>query len=459
MIRSTLVSHACLLIQTEKLNILTDPVFFDPHWENINVMCPKREINFVKFPKIDILYLSHRHQDHFDVRTLAFLLSSNILEPGFELIAPNDSILLKVLKALEYPKPRVSQDFETFRIEDVSFTPTPSLLEANFPEHGLIIYDGEVAVWNQVDTVVNPQIIQYKKKHHPPIDLMHARFLPLLEGNFTYHQALQLPYQEYSSFMKVVKAVGPRFIVPGSAGFRYSDDYGFLNQYSFPTSQEQYLVDMEAFCPEVERSGFIPGDVAEVKSDGVTVAYQSSDFVRTIVDDGHIIEFKPIMSVKPIINRVTDSTEIIDLKTEVVDFIENKMLDLFIYCKMSEVWQHWRTIYHLEVFGLNGSDIWTFDFGGEPRLIRGRTGKINVYEGIGLKEFHEFLQGETNWDFVGGSAQYRTFHNVYRVDNGIFESYPQEKKFPQPLMELFPEDDVMNLEKFLKEVRHWKGKA
>ena len=457
MIRTTLVSHACLLIQAKNLNIMTDPVFFDPHWEDINVMCPKREIDFAKFPKVDVLYLSHRHQDHFDVRTLAFLKRSDILVPDFELISPKDPILLEVLSALEYPLPRVAADFETFRIGDVFFTPTPSLIEADFPEHGLIIHDGEVTVWNQVDTVVSPPIIQYMKKHHPPIDLMHARFLPLLEGNFTHHQAIKLPYEEYSSFMKVVKAVGPRFIVPGSAGFRYSDDYRFLNQYSFPTSQEQYLIDMKAFCPEVERSGFFPGDVAEVRSEGVRIFPQDSDFVSTLVDDGYKIEFKPVMRVDPIKNRVDDPTEVEKIKTEVVSFIENKMLDRLMDCKISEVWRHWCAVYQLEVFGQSESDIWTFDFGGEPKVVKGRTGKINVYEGIGLVEFYEFLNGKSNWDFVGGSAQYRTFHNVYRVDNGFFESYPQEKKFPQPLMELFPEEHAMNLEKFMKEVRRWKN--
>ena len=438
---------------------MTDPVFFDPHWEDINVMCPKREIDFDKFPKVNILYLSHRHQDHFDVRTLAFLKKSQILIPDFILIAPNDPILLEVLKALEFPSPRVSADFESFRIKNVSLTPTPSLIEADFPEHGLIIHDGEVTIWNQVDTVVNPPIIQYMKQHYPPIDLMHARFLPLLEGNFTFHQALKLPFEEYSSFMKVVKAVEPRFIVPGSAGFRYKNDFEFLNRYSFPTSQEQYLTDMANFCPETERSGFYPGDVAEVRSDGVKVIRQKSDFVRTLEEDSFRIEFKPLMQVEPIQNRTPDPAEYRKQHKEVVGFIENKMVERLKDCKMLEVWERWRTVYQLELFGDDGSEIWTFDFGGEFKMHKGRTGKINLYEGIGCTEFYKLLHNQTNWDFIGVAAQYRTFHNVYLVDNGSFEPYPQENKFPQPLMELFPEDSVMTLEKYMKDVRKWKDKA
>ena len=151
MIRTTLISHACLLIQTKRLNIMTDPVFFDPHWEGINVMCPKREINFDKFPTIDVLYLSHRHQDHFDVRSLAFLKQSKILSSDCTLIAPNDPVITEVLKALGFSTPRISLDFELSRIKNICLTPTPSLIEADFPEHGLIVHDGEVTIWNQVD--------------------------------------------------------------------------------------------------------------------------------------------------------------------------------------------------------------------------------------------------------------------------------------------------------------------
>ena len=421
--------------------------------------CPKREIDFDKFPEVNVLYLSHRHQDHFDVRTLAFLKRSKILSPDFILIAPNDPVLLEVLKALEFPFPRVSADFESFRIKNVDFTPTPSLIEANFPEHGLIVYDGEVTIWNQVDTVVSPTIIQYMKENHPPIDLMHARFLPLLEGNFTFHQAMRLPFEEYSSFMKVVKAVGPRFIVPGSAGFRYCNEYGFLNRYSFPTCQKQYLVDMAAFCPEAGQSPFYPGDVAEVLSKGVKVKPQQSHFVQTLEEDSFRIEFKPLMQVEPILNRTADSVQYEKQYKEVVDFIENQMIERLQKCRFLEIWERWRAVYQLELFWANGSKIWTIDFGEELKIHKGSKGKINLYEGIGCTEFYELLHAQTNWDFIGVAAQYRTFHNVYRIENGSFESFSQENKFPQPLMELFPEDGAMTLGKYMKDVRKWKDKA
>ena len=174
-----------MLIQTKKTTILTDPVWFDYLWEEINVLCPSIDLNKDKIPPVDILNISHRHQDHFDVRTLSFLIKNkSILKPDVLVLVPKDDILIDVLNELEYKNIRVVHDFEPIEFNDVTLTPTPSLNEGdNFSEHGLLVHDGEVTIWNQVDTVVSPDIISYIHKLYEQIDFSHSRFLPLLEGN------------------------------------------------------------------------------------------------------------------------------------------------------------------------------------------------------------------------------------------------------------------------------------
>ncbi len=101
--------------------------------------------------------------------------------------------------------------------------------------------------------------------------------------------------------------------------------------------------------------------------------------------------------------------------------------------------------------------MWSLDFGApSPRLVSGTLKKINIYEGISASDLHGFIEKRANWDFVAVSGQYRTFNNVYRVEDGRFEFFPQEKKFPTPLMELFPTDREMDREKFMKDLRRWK---
>ncbi len=69
----TFVNHVTFLIQTEGLNILTDPVWSDrtsPVSFAGPVAIHKPGIDFDKLPKIDIVLISHNHYDHMDRVTI-----------------------------------------------------------------------------------------------------------------------------------------------------------------------------------------------------------------------------------------------------------------------------------------------------------------------------------------------------------------------------------------------------
>jgi L-ascorbate metabolism protein UlaG (beta-lactamase superfamily) len=76
-LRVTFVNHATVLIQTDSLNILTDPVWS----ERISPVAwfgPRRHrppgIRFEDLPPIDLVVLSHNHYDHMDLATLRRLV-------------------------------------------------------------------------------------------------------------------------------------------------------------------------------------------------------------------------------------------------------------------------------------------------------------------------------------------------------------------------------------------------
>lgn len=70
---ATWVGHATVLIQTQGLNILTDPVWSDVVGP-FNLVGPSRitrpGIRFQDLPKIDLVLVSHNHYDHMDLPTL-----------------------------------------------------------------------------------------------------------------------------------------------------------------------------------------------------------------------------------------------------------------------------------------------------------------------------------------------------------------------------------------------------
>lgn len=71
--RVTMVGHATLLVQTQGLNILTDPVWSERASPFASVG-PKRVrapgVRFDDLPKIDLVLVSHNHYDHLDLDTL-----------------------------------------------------------------------------------------------------------------------------------------------------------------------------------------------------------------------------------------------------------------------------------------------------------------------------------------------------------------------------------------------------
>ena len=460
---TTMISHACLVIESRGTTLLTDPIFFDYLWEECNVQCPSIDLDLAKLPKVDILNISHRHQDHFDIRTLAYLAGdAGILAPDAVVLAPRDEILLEVLEKLEFKNITVVEDFKALEIKGLTLTPTPSLNKQDyFPEHGLLVHDGEVTLWNQVDTIVSPDMIKYMHRLYGQLDFAHVRYLPLLEGNFSFHLPLELPMEEYDSFLKVAAATRPKFAVPGSAGFKYRDEFGFLNQYSFPTTQEQFLRDLADFCPEIKTSVFYPSDRAVITPGGVEMQKAASEFVKIRVNDGHKVEFKPVAEVPPIRTRTQDKAQHEKEWQAVVDFIENRFVDLLVEKKAVRSWVDWKVVYQLEVFGQDGSEIWCLDFAGEDAaIIKGRVGKINLYEGIACSELYSLIQSETSWDYVGINGQYRTFKNIYRIRMGEFEHWTRtDDEFLQPLTEVFPAGAEMDREKFMRDVERWKGKV
>jgi L-ascorbate metabolism protein UlaG (beta-lactamase superfamily) len=75
-LRVTFINHATVLIQTDGLNILTDPIWSE-RASPVTWAGPKRHrssgLRFEDLPLIDIVLISHNHYDHLDLKTLVKL--------------------------------------------------------------------------------------------------------------------------------------------------------------------------------------------------------------------------------------------------------------------------------------------------------------------------------------------------------------------------------------------------
>jgi L-ascorbate metabolism protein UlaG (beta-lactamase superfamily) len=90
----TWIGHATVLVQTQGLNILTDPVWSDvvspfPPVGPTRVRAPG--VRFEDLPKIDLVLISHNHYDHMDLPTLKRLWARD--RPAIVTSLGNDTIL------------------------------------------------------------------------------------------------------------------------------------------------------------------------------------------------------------------------------------------------------------------------------------------------------------------------------------------------------------------------------
>jgi len=90
---ATWIGHATVLLQTQGLNILTDPIYADR--AGPLGFGPKRTtapgVRFAELPKIDVVLVSHNHYDHMDLTTLKRLWDRD--RPMIVTSLGNDAIL------------------------------------------------------------------------------------------------------------------------------------------------------------------------------------------------------------------------------------------------------------------------------------------------------------------------------------------------------------------------------
>lgn len=95
MFKVTLISAACLIIETENTRILTDPWFTDGIYEGAWYKFPLVENPLEIIGNVDAIYISHLHPDHFDPDFLNSYFKKYGLKPLY-IPEYDNNILLKI---------------------------------------------------------------------------------------------------------------------------------------------------------------------------------------------------------------------------------------------------------------------------------------------------------------------------------------------------------------------------
>lgn len=419
----TLLGHASVLVEMADAICLMDPVLFDPFEEGAVTSCPKRSIFPDRLPRVDTLIISHRHPDHFDLRSLA------LVPRDADVIVPGDPLIAYALNALGFRRihpvapmaPILSERFELF--------PTRSEI-TTVREFGMVFKDSSGMFWNQVDSELSPATINAVRQRFARPDLLFAMYA---SQNFDYfdRRSIEFPYETHRQNLANVLRIDPHTVAPGAAGFRFCGAHAWLNPFLFPISRRHFAEDLERLGFRGAIAIMNPGDVFDIASGRVVHGPGASAIAVMDEDDSAAIEFDPTAPVPALSDPNPDSRSKDLLQRIICPFIEglagyarvgeDKVLDLY---------RRHRVTYTLVITFPDGEiKRHRFDFGPDAvRITSGTTAPGNVGHSIAASALVAWIEHTKSFFYV--RAYSRRYQAVYDV--AIAPDGPQLRRHMVP---------------------------
>jgi L-ascorbate metabolism protein UlaG (beta-lactamase superfamily) len=179
-LRSTLVNHSTVLLQDQRFNILTDPIWSE-RTSPLSWIGPRRHrkpgIAFENLPALDAVVISHNHYDHLDLPTLHRLACTQ----KATFIVP--SRVARLLTSNNIGPVHELDWGESFSFPGFTIHCVPALhFSARGPADrnktlwcGYVIETQERIVYFAADTAFGPHFAQIREKFGPP----HLALLPV----------------------------------------------------------------------------------------------------------------------------------------------------------------------------------------------------------------------------------------------------------------------------------------
>jgi len=282
-VRVTLIGHATLYVEAGEASFLVDPVLRDPFEGGAVSSWPERSVDLDALPAPDFVVISHRHPDHFDIRSLA------ILARDAAVLLPRDPLIAYALERLGFRKLQPLDPGRPLSFYETQVLPTRS--EEPVREVGLVFADSEGAIFDQVDTAVSRETAQDVRTRFA----LAAHFARYASQNFDYFErrAAEFPWQEHARNLETAAMLGAGLVVPGSAGFRFCGEHAWLNRFLFPVSRRAFLADLGRVSPGQRAEAMDPGDVLDMSHGEARIVRGASPFVRCLGGGDDELRFDP----------------------------------------------------------------------------------------------------------------------------------------------------------------------
>lgn len=449
-----MIGHASIFIETQDAKFMMDPVLWDPHQEGILDVCPQRDVIIDQIPDFDILIISHKHLDHFDIRSLAHLPRT------VEVIIPQDKLIEDSLRKLGYTKIYATDEFQELKI-GASTNLMTTRSENRVPEFGVLLQDDSGVFWNCVDTELSLNTIGLILRKYAQIDFLLATWQPMMECNYQYNKSLAFPYEHYGQLLYNISLIRPKAISPGANAFKYINDSAFLNQIVFPVTREKFCQDVQGICPDLEGQIFPlePGDSIEFDQSNYHHQTGGCSFVKRIRDDRNELDFYPVTIAGKPVDSNSQNYDVKLMGEAIEEAIANDLITFIQAARHSLFHEHfhWNIVYQLDIVFPDGIQQWFIDFSQEPLTAqKGRNPLANLFACITASALYGLLKQQNGWDYVDLGGYYRNFNKVYRVTPyGLFQPHTYQIPITDPLIHLYANEEIENMMRDV-EIEMWK---
>ena len=403
------LGHASWLADVGGTRILFDPQLGETHHDGIFRVHPHRTLH-AEALRPDIVVVTHRHPDHFDVPTLDRLAQ---LDPSVLLLTA-DPFIAKVAKLLGFehtgvldPRTPVPLGQERFLYTTPSFT--------HVVEWGMVVTSPEGTVWNQVDTVLRDADTILAERHRAAellsdsrlndgFDLGLVRWNVMQQINALTGEGGGFPYTFYERELARVVATGARTVVPGAAGECYVGEADWLNRWVFPVDEQRFLADLQHLAPHIRGTRGVVGGHWRIEGGQVHVDPTPDAELLTLHSTADPRRYDPRQLAVLTDPRPTSPAERDRARTWVEHTLAPALptfgLPLTTRCQLEVVWE-------------DDTEIWSFS--GEGCRTQA-TADWDLLNRIAGSDLLDVIDGVAHWGRPLLSGRLRIAHRLYGTD-------------------------------------------
>ncbi len=254
--RVTFVGHACHLVESDGVRVLTDPWLVDPIFGGYVEHDPPLGFGIADLPEIHVLAITHGHLDHFNAPTLSRWPDKDVavVVPAtrFTGLEPN-------LRRLGFENLHPLEDWQAYEHGAVRVVATPS--RGVVDECAFVVVGSEGAFFDGADAPQPPDLMEEIRERLGPVLIgafSHNSFdQPALLGLESHKEADHAP----KAGAQAALHIGAAHAYAGASNLRWTGPRGpEITRKVIRRRPEHFARELAAAAPELPYLGLEPGD-------------------------------------------------------------------------------------------------------------------------------------------------------------------------------------------------------